>query len=286
MSAPCVIVGYIEEPWSTTTHTFHVWNDNVLAGLPETDDQYPPLIRSMMTAPRADQRLASFRGSRAISVALRQNYLAEDMDAWLDKFEAILRRLCWTRVCLFLDGDMWGNYEIEYLADVATRTRYGDLEASPPLSWELRCRRREVCAPPGRFLAKRPGYTTRAYSLDRVSDRMRVQSMLEAAQVAQQITSGRLRSELDNDLVFFHALTGAARDIAFHGSWVSDEAMTAHSWIPWAYIPAYCPASPDCLGRPGSELRKLVLDKLWSGCQEHLDELIAGLKNALACWPE
>jgi hypothetical protein len=116
--------------------TIHRWNDAALARIPETDDKFPGLVRSMFAAPRADVRFTSFRRSRAIAVALHGDRITDSLHEWLPKFEAVLRDLYWIHAILYINGGWMGRFQIDYNLDHNAQIARRDAKAAglhPPL---------------------------------------------------------------------------------------------------------------------------------------------------------
>ena len=108
MSVESLLLGYIREAWpgvaaggdpvrlqglldAAARVSRH--NEAVLEALPARD-AWPPLCRPMFAWPPLDDPMIAFR-ARLIHFAACQNQLDQDLRAWLDKFEGLLRRLYW-----------------------------------------------------------------------------------------------------------------------------------------------------------------------------------------------
>lgn len=287
MSHPDVLIGYIEEDMLRRDGSIAKWNDDVLSRIPETDDKYPPLIRSMLAVPRADQPLASFRGQRVISVALHQNHFHEHLDRWLPKFEKLLQQLYWIRATLFLNTHYSGDYDLSYDPDQVALNVRALPDAKPSQTWEFRCTWRGTKQPAEHLkgVTGRPGYTTNI-QYNKVPDRVRVQRMLDAARTARSTLRGKTREDLDTDEMLFRILVRLYDEIMSDAQRVGDEARRRIPEVRWTYM--------DRPGRwddydwwtvKGDEFWKLNRDELWKLIQDHLTQLISDLKRGTADWP-
>jgi hypothetical protein len=271
------------------------WNDDAIARFPETDETWPPLIRSMLAAPRADQPRASFRGRRIISVALYGNHLEDGLAIWLPKFEGLLKQLHWLQACLYLNAGWCGDYDLTYEPDEAALSLRHQPDSKPIQTWEFRCIVRSTGAPAEHLkgVIERPGYTTNDwFSKPHEAvrhDRIRIERMLAAARVAQSTVQGRTRADLDTDDMFFRILVRLHDEISSDARHLGDEVRRRVPEVQW-----------DWLGHPGQwddwesySLHhvkgdvgwKEKRDKLWNRAQEHLPLFIAQLEKALANWP-
>lgn len=270
----------------------HRWNDAALARIPETDDKHPGLVRSMFAAPRADGRFTSFRGSRAIAVALYANYIVDDLHLWLPKFEAVLRGLYWTRARLYIDGGMMGNFQIDYTLDrAALFARRDAIEAKVPvplpLTFTFAISSLDRGSPHPRALEKvRALETHDAGGHNRlVSDRTRIERMLKAAHYIQSHIRGRSRADLDTDETFQRALLHAVNEAATEVLYLSN--TTTAGFPPFMYD-----SLRDLTRLPGANARfersptvdASAMNALWSDLQ-HLDEFTAAMNQILRQLP-
>lgn len=285
MSHPDVLTGFIEEDFVPRGGEASRWNDAVLAQVPETDRHWPPLIRSMLCAPRIDEPLAAFRGCRVISVALHGNWLHKSLQLWLPKFESLLRQLYWTRVRLSIMTHYSGEYSLGYDLDlVASAARNSD-NPTPPQSWLFRC----VTLHEGRLtdelkLGDRTRYSTNPY-IRNVPDRVRIQRMLDAAIAARDLARGRTRQDIDTDRVLARVLIRIYDEIAIDASHLGEEARQRMSNFPWTSIPR--PGKFDWFGawqatdHPEAVRRN---DELWALIQR-LPSFFSQLESGIVDWP-
>lgn len=285
MSHPDVLVGFIEEDFVPSGGQASRLNDAVLAQVPETDDLWPPLIRSMLAAPRIDQPLAAFRGRRAISVALHGNFLHESLDHWLPKFENLLRQLYWSRVRLHILTDYLGEYSLRYDWDHAAVAARNSDTPTPPQSWKFRC----TAIHEGRFtdelnLGDRTRYSTDPY-IRSVPDRVRIQRMLDAATAARDLVRGRTRPDLDSDRVLARVLIRIYDEITIDARQLGEEARRRITDFPWTFIPR--PGKFDWFGdwqAPDHPEAVARSDELWAFLKE-LPWFIDRLERGIVDWP-
>ncbi len=270
----------------------HRWNDAALARIPEADDKFPGLVRSMFAVPRGDVRFTSFRYSRGIAVALRVNDITDVLHLWLPKLEGVLRDLYWTRVFLYIDGGIMGNFQIDYALDrAALFARRDAIEAKVPvplpLTFSFAISSLERGSPHPRALEKvRALETHDAGGHNRlVSDRTRVERMLKAAHFIQSHIRGRSRADLDTDETFRRALLHAVNEAATEVLYLSN--TTTAGFPPFMYD-----SLRDLTRLPGANARfersptvdASAMNALWSDLQ-HLDEFTAAMNQILRQLP-
>jgi hypothetical protein len=136
-----ILIGYIEEagiyyrPDDATF--FRRANDAVIASLPQ-DDPWPPLCRAMFSVTGADELHGSAKGQRVIHFAGHFNAIGQDLPQWLDKFEALLRRLYWIQAEVLLMHTYTGvPLCLRYGVERATVEQYTGPSPRPPVTWEL-----------------------------------------------------------------------------------------------------------------------------------------------------
>lgn len=270
----------------------HRLNDAALARIPETDDKHPGLVRSMFAAPRADGRFTSFRGSRAIAVALHANYIVDDLHFWLPKFEAVLRDLCWTRASLYIDGGMMGNFQIDYTLDRAALFARRDAVSAKapiplPLTFTFAISSLHRGSPHPRALEEVRALPTHdAGGHNRlVSDRTRIERMLDAARYIERHIRGRSRAELDTDETFRRALLHAVNEAASEVLYLSN--TTTAGFPPFMYD-SLCALTrlPGVNARfeRSPQVDASAMNSLWSDLQ-HLGEFTEAMQEILRQLP-
>ncbi len=286
--------GIIIEDWyhPEGSEGAHRWNDAALARIHETDDTHPGLVRSMFAAPRAEGRFTSFRGSRAIAVSLHANYIVDDLHRWLPKLEGVLRDLYWTHASLYIDGGMMGNFQIDYALDRAALFGRRDAIAAKvpiplPLTFTFAISSLDRGSPHPRALEKvRALQTHDAGGHNRfVSDRTRIERMLDAASYIERHISGRSRSDLDTDETFRRALLHAVNEAAAEVLYLSNTTT--------ARFPKFMYDSlRDLTQLPGANARferapegdASAMNSLWSKLQ-HLNEFTEAMNQILRQLP-
>ena len=114
MGAQSLIIGYIEEPFIRDEYkNFLVKNHNraKLFILPRLD-QWPRLTRGFFSVSGSEETYAN----SLIYFGGTFKQIEEDWSEWLDKFEALLRTLIWTRVKLILETGYYGEYTYTWVA--------------------------------------------------------------------------------------------------------------------------------------------------------------------------
>ncbi|CAM2067186.1 hypothetical protein SCOR_17545 [Sulfidibacter corallicola] len=136
MTHETIIYGMIDagELELETLNPHHARNLEILATLPETDAS-PALVRDMFHVAPA----AATHRSQVIHFAGSFESLETQWEAWLDKFEALLRRLYWFGAVIHLDSELFeGDYRYEWVvSDKAfDECLFGD-ELKPINDWEF-----------------------------------------------------------------------------------------------------------------------------------------------------
>lgn len=270
----------------------HRWNDAALARIPETDDKFPGLVRSMFAVPRGDVRFTSFRYSRGIAVALRVNDITDVLHLWLPKLEGVLRDLYWTRAFLYIDGGIMGRFQIDYALDRAALFARRDAMVAKapipfPLTFTFAISAIDRGTPHPRALEEVRALPTHdAGGHNRlVSDRTRIERMRKAAHYIQSHIRGRSRADLDTDETFRRALMHAVHEAASEVLYLSNH--TTASFPPFMYDSlrdlAQLP-SMNARYERSPEVDTAVMNSLWSKLQ-HLDEFTGAMNQILRQLP-
>jgi hypothetical protein len=127
MGVSSFLIGYIEEAWpgvaaggdeAVLAHleeahrTLGRHNDAALQALPE-QDEFPPLCRSMFGWPPAGAAMITYR-NRLIHFAASMKEVDWYLRDWLDKFEALLRRLYWESAYARVETAYLGPHEFRW----------------------------------------------------------------------------------------------------------------------------------------------------------------------------
>ena len=96
----------------TIVHGYiHAWEDffeenaEIIARLPE-EDTWPWLTRDLFVVP---QRTHSY-SRQIISFGTMYDGVEGEWEAWLTKFERLLRRMYWDDAHVYLKTELWGDY--------------------------------------------------------------------------------------------------------------------------------------------------------------------------------
>ena len=118
MGYETVVYGYIKgdtlKPGTPEYYALHSLNRAVIDGLPD-DDDWPFLTRSMFSYPGEDAMHGRYR-RQIIHFGASFKELESDWEEWLEKFEALLKRLYWWEAKLHLEAELVGNYAYTWKA--------------------------------------------------------------------------------------------------------------------------------------------------------------------------
>jgi hypothetical protein len=126
------VYGYINgATWKTEDfYRLHRLNTEIIASLPETDNDFPYLNRSMFSIP--DEQ-GVFR-QQIITFGASYKTLEHEWDLWLEKFENILKRLYWWDAKIHADFEIMGQYVYEWEIDFNEREQNWWAESPKPIS--------------------------------------------------------------------------------------------------------------------------------------------------------
>jgi hypothetical protein len=169
MSNPNVVFACIHEAFPSHRPSdqgfFRRANDGAIEQVP-MDDAWPPLVRAMVSVTGVDELHGSFRGRRLISVVGSFNGIENEIVAWLDKFEILLRRMYWVRAEVYSFGG-WegGRCQFKYCAERETILSYSGAEPTLPTRWKFSCLQMPSSELPPKTmfyeqLLQRPGFAT------------------------------------------------------------------------------------------------------------------------------
>lgn len=135
MSQQSIIYGYIQgaEWMASDPHKLHRLNRKVLESLP-ADDPFPPLTRGMFAAPDDDPRHGAYR-SQVIHFGASLKEAEPDWRKWLEKFEALLRRLYWFNASVHLRSELVGDQQYDWTVDAGQIVHFFSDPPVPATKW-------------------------------------------------------------------------------------------------------------------------------------------------------
>ena len=117
MSKQSIIYGYIQcaEWMSSDVHRLHRLNREIIAALPETDT-FPHLTRGMFAVPGEDLQQA---GSKLQIIHFGASMYEVEIEwrKWLEKFEALLKKLYWFNATVHLRAEILGDFQYDWTVD-------------------------------------------------------------------------------------------------------------------------------------------------------------------------
>lgn len=119
MSEESRVYGCIIGTHGATTGWYSLYSLNRAAvDVLPAEDAYPALTREVFTVPMDFGRPGSaFYREQVIHFGASFNHLSQSWHLWLEKFEALLRRLYWSESRLHLQMELIGSYDYRWLAD-------------------------------------------------------------------------------------------------------------------------------------------------------------------------
>jgi hypothetical protein len=144
MAHHSIVHGRIKGPnWQTKDYyRLHKINESRLGELPELDLDYPWINQSMFNIPNEQ---GVFR-DQVITFGASYKNLECDWHLWLEKFEAVLRKLYWIDVSIYVQFEVMGSYEYHWsltneeharcLFDEPTAIENWTFESTGPRSFE------------------------------------------------------------------------------------------------------------------------------------------------------
>jgi len=99
-------------------------NEEIIDSLSDTDNDNPPLIRSMFTIPKVSD--GNVYRSRVITFGVSFNCVYFELDDWFARFEKLIGEMYWSNVTMFIKPDIGNSNQI-----VTWRSRMWDLKLLP-----------------------------------------------------------------------------------------------------------------------------------------------------------
>ncbi len=137
MAHHSVIYGRINgATWKTEDYyKLHRLNEDVISKLPEMDEHYPWINRSMFAFPNEQ---GVFR-DQVITFGASYKSLEYEWAEWLEKFEGILQKLFWFDVTIHAEFEVMGTFRYEWLIDYNTisEDNWHKLSPEPITKWRF-----------------------------------------------------------------------------------------------------------------------------------------------------
>ncbi|MFT3824218.1 MAG: hypothetical protein QM731_09870 [Chitinophagaceae bacterium] len=124
----------IGELWRTEDyHRLHRLNKRVIDALPEEDDTFPWISRSMFAVP--DPGKDKLYRDQVIVFGASYKSVEYEWDEWLEKFEAILKQLYWSSATIHLETELVGNHQYEWAFDIDQPDNWTTDHPQPTTMW-------------------------------------------------------------------------------------------------------------------------------------------------------
>lgn len=135
MTQQSILYGYIQgaEWMSSDLHKLHRMNRQIIGALPE-NDAFPYLTRAMFSIPGDEPPQGTYR-SQIIHFAASMKEVELEWKKWLEKFEAMLRKLYWFSAMVHLRAEVLGDYDYEWTVDANQIVNYLKDDPKPPTNW-------------------------------------------------------------------------------------------------------------------------------------------------------
>jgi len=135
MTQQTIIYGYIQgaEWMSSDLRKLHRLNREVIHAMP-VKDKFPYLTQSMFAIPGDEPEQGTFR-SQIIHFGGSMKEAEVQWRQWLEKFEALLRRLYWFSAKVHLRAEVIGDYDYEWTVEAHQIVNYLKDDPKPPTEW-------------------------------------------------------------------------------------------------------------------------------------------------------
>ena len=135
MTEQSIIYGYIQgaEWMSADPRKLHRLNRKIIESLAEKDT-FPYLTKSMFSIPGEEIEQGTFR-SQIIHFAASMREPELQWKTWLEKFEAVLKKLYWFNAMVHLRSEMIGDYDYEWTVDASQIVHMLKDPPQPPAKW-------------------------------------------------------------------------------------------------------------------------------------------------------
>jgi hypothetical protein len=135
MTQQSIIYGYVQgaEWMSSDLRKLHRLNRDVINSLPE-NDEFPYLTRAMFCIPGDEPKQGTYR-SQIIHFAASMKEVELEWKKWLEKFEALLRKLYWFDAVVHLRAEVLGDHDYEWTVEANEIVHFLKDDPKPPTKW-------------------------------------------------------------------------------------------------------------------------------------------------------
>jgi len=124
----------IGETWrSHDYHRLQRLNNDYLSSLPTTDT-FPWIHRNMFNFPDPENIEGTYR-DQVITFGASYKSVEYEWDEWLNKFEAILRKLYWSSATIHLETEVVGDHKYEWIFDINQPDNWITDNPQPTTMW-------------------------------------------------------------------------------------------------------------------------------------------------------
>lgn len=135
MTQQSIVYGFIQgaEWMHSDIRKLDRLNRQIIAALPEKD-RFPYLTRAMFAIPGDEPEQGTYR-SQIIHFAASMKEVEREWKKWLEKFEALLRKLYWFNAKVHLRAEVIGDFEYEWTVDANQIVHFLQDAPKPPTNW-------------------------------------------------------------------------------------------------------------------------------------------------------
>lgn len=140
MSAQCQMYGMISGAHGSTSNWWELYplNRKVIEALPE-EDEFPPLIQDMFKVPAGPENSSSILyRKQIIHFGASFNHFDSSYEEWVEKFEALLRKLYWHDAVIHLEMELFGVFELQWKASLDSIRNFGLENPEPVQDWSFK----------------------------------------------------------------------------------------------------------------------------------------------------
>lgn len=135
MAQQSIVYGYIQgaEWMSSDVHRLHRLNQEIITALPEKD-AFPWLTRGMFAVPVNGADPSSSK-SQIIHFGASIYEVELEWRKWLEKFEALLRKLYWFNAVVHLHTEVIGDHQYDWTIDANQIVHFFNDPPRPATKW-------------------------------------------------------------------------------------------------------------------------------------------------------